>query len=107
VNEEELSRAASMNIALKVMPPNDFHGNHVDTKRTIRLFNRTNSQSQNILFFNIVTTISYAFLPAVNKSLHAVLITICTSGGEPLLPSALLKRTTYHLTVLTSTLWSP
>jgi len=31
-----------------------------------------------ILFFNIITTISYAFSPAMNKSLHAALIKICT-----------------------------
>ena len=29
-------------------------------------------------FFDVVTTIWYAFLPAVNKSLHAVLIKPCT-----------------------------
>ena len=39
------------------------------------------------LFFNIVTTISYAFLPAMSKSLHAVLIKICTSRGDPLFHS--------------------
>ena len=37
-----------------------------------------------ILFFNIVITISYALLPAMNKSLHDVLVKICTSGGDPL-----------------------
>ena len=29
------------------------------------------------LFFNIITTISHAFLPAMSKSLHAMLIKIC------------------------------
>ena len=29
------------------------------------------------LFFNVVTTISYAFLPLVNKSLHATLVKVC------------------------------
>jgi len=40
-----------------------------------------------------VATITYAFLPAMNKSLHAMLTTICTSKGDPLLP--LLKCTTH------------
>ena len=44
------------------------------------------------LFFNTDTTISYAFSSAMNKSLPAVFITICTSGGDPLPP--LLKHTT-------------
>ena len=53
--------------------------------------------------FNIVTTISHAFLPTMNKSLRAALVTICTSGGDP----HSLKCITHHLTVLTSTGWSP
>ena len=36
------------------------------------------------LFFNILAIVSYAFLPAMNKSLHATLIKICTSGDDPL-----------------------
>jgi len=35
--------------------------------------------SYKILFFNIVTTISYKFLRAMNKSLHAVLVKSCTA----------------------------
>jgi len=54
-----------------------------------------------MLFLSIITTISYAFSPAMNKSLHAVLVTIYTSGGDPLPP--LLKCTTHRTTVLTST----
>jgi len=58
------------------------------------------------LFFNIVTTISYAISPAVNKSLHATLIKICNkSDSVSLLP--LLKCTTHYLTVFTCTGWSP
>ena len=38
--------------------------------------------SYKTLFFSIVTTISYAFLPAMNKILHAALVKICTSGGD-------------------------
>ena len=44
------------------------------------------------LFFNTVTTTSYAFLPVMNKkSLHAAHMTVCTRGGDPL--SLLLKCT--------------
>lgn len=57
------------------------------------------------LFFNIVTTISCAFSPAMEKRLHATLIKVYTSGDDPLSP--LLKHTTRCLTVLTSTVWSP
>ena len=46
----------------------------------------------------MIATISSAFLAAVNKSLHAVLIKIQIRGGDPQL--LLLKCTTYHLTVL-------
>jgi len=54
------------------MPPIYFHGN----------YNRY--KGHETLFFNIVTTIGYALSPAMNKSLHAALIKICTSGGAPL-----------------------
>jgi len=59
--------------------------------------------SYKTLFCNVLPTISYAFSPVMNKSLHAVHIKICTSGGDPLSLSPLLKRTTDHFTVLTST----
>jgi len=49
--------------------------------------------SYKTLFFNTLTTSSYAFLPQMSKSLHAVLINIWTSGGDPLSP--LLKRTAH------------
>jgi len=39
------------------------------------------------MFFSIVTTISYAFLPEMNKSLHAAFIKISTRGGDPLFHS--------------------
>jgi len=60
--------------------------------------------SYKVLFFNTVTTISYAFSLAIDKSLHAMIIKIFTSEGLSLLPP--LKHTTHPLTVLTSTLWS-
>ena len=43
------------------------------------------------LFFNIVTIISSAFSPAMNKSLHASLVKVCTSSNFSLL--SLLKCT--------------
>ena len=36
------------------------------------------------LFFNIVTTNSYAFLPMMNKSMHALFAKICTNRSDPL-----------------------
>jgi len=44
--------------------------------------------SHKTLFFDIVTTIGYALSPAMNKSLHAALVKICTSGGGPLFHSS-------------------
>jgi len=43
--------------------------------------------SYKTLFFNTVTTVNYATLPAMNKSLHAMLVKICTSGSDPLFHS--------------------
>jgi len=59
------------------------------------------------LFFNTVIIISYAFLSVVNKSLYAVFRTICNNEGDPLSLLPLLKYTVHHVTVLTSTVWSP
>jgi len=61
--------------------------------------------SYKILFFNIGTTISSAFSPAMNKSLHNVLVKISTGGNDQLSLLPLLKRTTQHLTVLRFTVW--
>ena len=74
-----------------------------NTKSTITLLYRTNSQLQKC--FHGVITISYTFSPAMNKKLCTMFVRICTSWGEPLSP--LLKCTTQHLTVLMSTLRSP
>jgi len=38
-------------------------------------------------YFSTVTTISYAFLPAMNKRLHIAHIKICTHKGDPLFHS--------------------
>ena len=54
-----------------------------DAKIKITLFNRVNSQVQ-IIFFNTVTTVSCAFSRVINKSLHAMLVKICTSSGDSL-----------------------
>jgi len=43
-----------------------------DTKSVLTLFDGANSQLQNNSFNTIATT-SYAFLPVMNESLHAVL----------------------------------
>ena len=45
--------------------------------------------------------------PVISKSLHVMLMTTCTSGGDLLLLSLLLKRITHCFTVLTSTVWVP
>ena len=41
-----------------------------DTRTMLTLFDRANSQLHSTVFFKIVTTISYVFLPAMNNSLH-------------------------------------
>ena len=45
-----------------------------DTKSTVTLTDKV--LSLKTFFLNIVTTISYTFLPATNKSLHAMLVKI-------------------------------
>lgn len=53
-------------------------------------------------FFNTVSTISSAFLSAVNKHLHATLLKIYIIRGDPLSLSPRLKCTTQHLTSTTT-----
>jgi len=53
-----------------------------DTNITITLFHIENSQLQNAIF-NIATTISDAFLPAMTKSLYASLSKTCTHWRWP------------------------
>ena len=84
---------------MKVVPPRYFVETTTDTNSTITVFDRAYSQVQSTVF-NTVATISYAFLPAMNKSLHAVLIKICTGGGAPLSLPSLQKHTAHCLTVL-------
>ena len=78
------------------MSPNYFHGNYNKYKEhnTICKFSAAKC---------CFSTTGCAFLPARNKTLHATLVKICTSGCGPLLLSPLLEHTTYHFTVLTST----
>ena len=92
---------ASMQVAPTVIPPLSFHGNYSRYKEQN---NTEHILSCKTLFINTVTTTSCAFSPAMNKSLHAVLVKICPTGGDSLLP--LLKCTTHRLTVLTSTGWA-
>ena len=65
--------------------------------------------SYKTLFFSIVTTLSCALLPATNKSLYTMLIIICSNGGYSVFHSCYdgIIAETYHLAVLTSTVWSP
>jgi len=63
--------------------------------------------SYKMLFFSIVSTMSFAFLPVVYRSLHAVLVTICTRRSDPLSVLLTLKCTTHQLTALTYIFLSP
>ena len=56
-----------------------------------------------VLFSNTVT-VGYKFSQAMNKRLHTALVNICTSRGDPLLLSPLLKCIIHHFTLLTSTI---
>jgi len=62
-----------------------------NTKSTITLLGKFSATKHG---FSTVTIVSCVFSPAVSNSLHAVLITICTSSADPLLLSVLLKCTT-------------
>jgi len=90
-----------------VMPPIYFHANYNRHNTYSNTVWRSKFSACKMLFFNTVTTISCAFSPAMNKSLHAVLVEVCTSWGDPWPLSPLLKCTTHRLSVLTSTVWSP
>lgn len=66
-----------------------------DTKSTITLLEQI--RNNKTLILNTGTTMSYASLPAKNKSLNAALVKTCTSRRELL--ALLLKCTTHQLTV--------
>ena len=63
--------------------------------------------SYKTVFVNTVTTISSAFLLVMNKNLHAMLAKVCMAIWNVAClshqSSSLLKHTTHHLTMLTST----
>ena len=66
----------------------------------ITVFNRENSQLLNALYFDILTAI---FTSDEHESTCFRTVKICTSRGDPLSLSSLLKCTTHHLTVLIPT----
>ena len=68
----------------KVMPLIYFHGNYSRLKKAQYHYLIEQILRYKTLFFNTVTTISYAFSPAMNKNLHAVLLKICTERLHPL-----------------------
>lgn len=79
-----------------------------DTRSTITLFDRPNSELQNTI--SVVTTIIYAFSSVMNESLHDVLlksapveVILCFTA----VMMALLLGKCLHLTMLTSAFWSP
>lgn len=81
------------------MPPTYFYGSYNRYTMTLTvqiLCYKTH-------FFNTATTISYAFLPAINMRLLAVLIKICTSTGDPQSLTQLLKCTAHCPSALTLT----
>ena len=81
-----LTERISMQVTPKVMPPICFHRNYSIYKE----HNNTVQQSKFSAtkhYFSTVTTISSAFSPTMNKSLHAALVKICTTGGDPLFQS--------------------
>ena len=61
------------------MSPIYFHGKYNRYKEQMLRYKT--------LFFNTVTTISYAFSPMMKKSLHATRIKRCISGSDPLFHS--------------------
>jgi len=78
--------------------------NTTDSKSTVTLFDRAKSHLKNTILQHIA--ISYAFLPVMNKSLHTVIVKICTREGGTLLLLPLLICTTHYFTALTPTIWS-
>ena len=80
------------------------------TKSTITLFDRANSQPQNtIFFFSIATIINYTFSPVMNKSLCASLIKTCTNRGNSLFHVCCdsIVAEMHHFAMLTLTAWPP
>ena len=74
------------------------------TKSTITTFERANSQLRNTVFQHS-TNITYTFLPAMNRSLHASLVKF--APPEVTVTVATAETITHCLNVLTSTVGSP
>ena len=86
------------------MPPICFHGNYNRYKEN----NNTVWQSKFSITKHYFSTLSSPLATLFHqRCLYVALVKIYTSGDEPLLLSPLLKHTTHHLTVFTSTAWSP
>ena len=77
------------------MPPIYFLGNYSRYKLLNDAVQLSTFSAYKTLVSNVVTTVKCVFFSVMNESLHAVLIKICTSKGDPLSP--LLKRTTHCL----------
>ena len=63
------------------------------------------------MYFSTVTSISYAFLPVLKKSLHAVLVKFCTSRGDLLFHSIfagkmLPMQSIFHYPKQTEVVWT-
>jgi hypothetical protein len=78
----------STRVAPEVIPPMYFHGNYNRYKEHNNTYLTEQILSYKTLFFDVVTTIGYALWPALNKSLDAAIIKICTSGGDSLFRSS-------------------
>ena len=89
------------------MPSIYFPGNYNRYKEHSNIVWIEQNLHYRTLVFSIITAVNYACFPSMNRSLHAMLIKICTNRGDPVLQLAVLKCTTHSLTVLTSTSWSP
>ena len=99
--------AKSLCLSAKNIPNALNHMSWRSDSRVYIFFHSMKLKRKRFVFFSIVSSISYTFALAMNKNLHAMLVKICTSGGHPLILLPLLEHITHHLTVLTSTLWSP
>jgi len=87
-SEEELSWAIYVGNSKSNLSCFSFMETTIDTMSTVTPFDRANTVFQ-------LSTISYAFSPVMNKSLHAVLMKTYTSGHDPWFLLPLLKHTTH------------
>jgi len=95
LSKQEMSYATFTVDTPKVMPPIYFHGNYKWYKEHNNTTWKYKFSFYKSLFFNTSQNShhsSYVFSPMINKSLHAVLVKICITGGNVL--SSLLKYST-------------